>query len=200
MAEEAERSRGVKARALRWIYRHRGLMAAPPLIYALMSFHWETELDWLIWPLGGLLVLAGVALRVWAQAHIRFRLKLRRHLATTGPYAIVRNPLYIANTLICVGCTIASELLWLVSITILWCAAVYSLVVRQEEGRLLRKYGHAYRQYASAVPRWVPRRLAAGSVGGAGKFVRAALFVETHTALAIVPYILKEVVSPWCHH
>ena len=117
MADGAERPRGVKARALRWIYRHRGLMAAPPLIYALMSFRCETEQDWLVWPLGGLLVVAGVALRVWAQAHIRFRLRLRRHLATTGPYAIVRNPLYIANSAICVGCTIASELLWLVPVT-----------------------------------------------------------------------------------
>ena len=187
-----------KLRELRWAYRHRGLLVSPPLAYAALSFLYETEVDWLVWPLGGTFVVLGVALRVWAQAHIRFRLRGHRHLATTGPYAIVRNPLYIANVLTCVGATIVSELLWLVPITVLWCMAVYSLVVRQEEARLLRKYGKAYHEYLSAVPRWVPRALSLTGLGRAsGEHLRAAFLVEARGLLVLVPYVIKEAASTW---
>jgi len=184
-------------RVPRWVYHYRNLLAAPPLVYAALSFHLETEEDWLIWPLGALIVVLGVALRVWAQAHIRVRLRVSRRLVTAGPYAIVRNPLYIANTLICVGATIVSELLWLVPVTLVWCAVVYSVVVRQEEPRLLRKYGEPYHRYVSAVPRWVPRTPGVKNLGMVNEHLCAALAVEIPCLLILLPYVVKEAVSPW---
>ncbi|NQT52416.1 isoprenylcysteine carboxylmethyltransferase family protein, partial [bacterium] len=142
---------------LREVYHARGVLVSLPLVFAAVCFWREYENDWVVWPLALLLVGMGVALRVWSQAHIRFRLRAGRHLAATGPYALVRNPLYIANTLICLGATVASELLWLLPITGAWCALLYTLVVRQEEQRLEKQYGQACRDYMATVPRWLPR-------------------------------------------
>lgn len=195
-----KRREDLSSRALRWVYHARGTLVAPPLAFAALFFRLETENDWLVWPVGTLAVGLGVALRIWAQAHIRFRLKGHRHLTTSGPYATVRNPLYIANTLICVGATIVSELLWVVPVTLAWCAVVYSLVVRQEEARLAKKYGEAYHRYVSAVPRWVPRTLPVQGLGQAREHLRAALLVEAPCLLILLPYVGKELVSPWFEH
>jgi len=184
----------------RWVYHYRNLLAAPPVFVAMVTFHAETEAGWLTWPLAFALVGLGVAIRVWAQAHIRFRLGLRRHLATTGPYAMVRNPLYLANTLICMGATAASEVLWLVPVSLVWCLCVYSLVIRQEEERLAGKYGEAYLAYVASVPRWVPRAWPLGGLRGAGRYVASALLVETPCVLVLLPFVVKEIISPWIEH
>ena len=187
----------VECEVPRWIYRHRGLFVTPPLIYAFLSCHWEVENEWLIWPVAAFFVLLGVAIRVWAQQHIRFRLHEKRHLTTTGPYALTRNPLYIANTLICVGLTAASELFWMAPITLVWCAIVYSLVVRYEEGRVLRKYGRPFQQYMAAVPRWMPRSLKREGLELVTPWLPAAFAVELCCVLTLVPYLFKEWVEPW---
>ena len=181
--------------ALRRVYHARGLLVSPPLVLAVFTFSHETEAPWLVWPLAGAFVGLGIALRVWAQQHIRFRLGTGRHLTTTGPYALVRNPLYIANTLICIGATVASELLWLVPITVLWCLIVYALVIRQEEARLVAKYGSPYREYCKAVARWVPHTLSFRALGNASDHFAASLCVEAPCILVLVPFVLKEAVS-----
>ena len=102
----------------RWVYRVRNFFAGAPLFFAFISHAYEIEADGIIWPLGVGIVLVGIALRIWAQQHLRYRLKVHKQLTTTGPYEFVRNPLYIGNAIMCVGATIASELLWMIPITI----------------------------------------------------------------------------------
>jgi protein-S-isoprenylcysteine O-methyltransferase Ste14 len=117
----------------------RGLLVAPPVILAAVCFRYEYEYDGLLWPLGPLLFLGGWAVRIWAQQHVGYRLKTPRDLTTSGPYAMVRNPIYIGNTLIVLGVIVLSEFVWLVPLTVLWCTGVYSVVIRYEERQLLRK-------------------------------------------------------------
>jgi protein-S-isoprenylcysteine O-methyltransferase Ste14 len=189
---------GRPQKLMRQIYHARGLLVSPPLIFAALCVWRETEADWLVWGLGSAFVAAGVALRVWAQAHIRFRSRPHgehRHLATTGPYALVRNPLYIANTLICIGATFASELFWMVPVTLAWCAGLYSVVVRQEEMRLEGKYGDAWRAYAAAAPRWLPESLQTRSLGSAAGYVPRAMRVELPCVFVLAPYVVKELLS-----
>ena len=131
----------------KWISRHRGMLVSPPLVVALVTFADEIEVDRLVWPLGSAISLGGVALRLWAQQHLHYRLKIAKHLTTTGPYAFVCNPIYIGNTLICLGVTVVSELIWLVPLTLIWCLGVYSWVIRHEEGYLLNRYGQGYRRF-----------------------------------------------------
>lgn len=143
--------------ALQWVYRLRGYWVIPLMVFILFCSWWETEVEYLIWPLGIFLVLVGMILRIWAQQHLHYRLKVRKSLTMTGPYSFVRNPIYIGNLLICLGLTIISELLWLFPLTLFYCLGIYSLVVRYEESHLLYKYGESYRRYMVEVPRWVPR-------------------------------------------
>src|ERR1700752_2145819 len=142
---------------LKAIYTWRGLLAALPVIFSIFCFLGEYENNYVIWPLGLLLFAAGWAMRMWTQKHLGYRLKIKRTVTTSGPYALVRNPIYIGNTLIILGTVVMSEVLWMVSITLLWCALVYALVVRYEEQILAAKYGQEYVDYLAAVPRWLPR-------------------------------------------
>jgi protein-S-isoprenylcysteine O-methyltransferase Ste14 len=134
-------------------YRWRGYLVAPPVVLATVCFWSEYEDDGWLWPLGLLLFLGGWALRIWAQQHVCYHLKTTKALTTSGPYALVRNPIYLGNTGIVLGLVVLSELVWLVPVAGLWCAGVYALVVRYEERQLQATYGVDYRAYQAAVRR-----------------------------------------------
>jgi len=182
----------------RWFYRFRGYLAAPPLIFAFFSFSWEVEMDYLTWPFGISLVFIGMVLRIWAQQHLHYRLRVHKRLTMTGPYSFVRNPIYIGNALICLGATVMSELLWLTPITLIYCWGIYLLTVRYEEAHLLDKYGESYRIYMGKVPRWVPRvsRVShSRDIGIIKEYLRQSIVAEIHCFLLVLPFILKEIID-----
>jgi protein-S-isoprenylcysteine O-methyltransferase Ste14 len=183
-----------------WFYRLRGYLTIPPMIFALFCFPWESEIDYLIWPLGIGLVFIGFILRIWAQQHLHYRLKVGMSLTTTGPYSFIRNPIYVGNMLLCLGAVITSELLWLAPITLFYCLSIYSLVVRYEEEHLLEKYGEPYRRYVAEVPRWLPRTIRFRNLGILNRYFLSSVVAEIHCPLILLPYILKEMVLPWIGH
>jgi protein-S-isoprenylcysteine O-methyltransferase Ste14 len=178
---------------LRRIYRYRGVLVAPPLLLTLLSNFHKTEDGLLTWTAGTALVLLGTGIRVLAQQHIHHRIKARQDLTTTGPYSKIRNPLYVGNTLICLGATVASKLLWFTPITLLYCFVLYSLVVRYEERRLIDEYGEPYRKYLSEVPRWLPRTWRFRSRNLANPHFLHAVAAESPCLLILIPYILKDI-------
>ena len=178
----------------RWVYRYRGVLLAPPLLLALFSDFHESE-SRLVWPIGIALVLLGTGIRVLAQQHIHHRIKARQDLTTTGLYSIIRNPLYVANTVLCLGAVVVSRELWLVPIMLLYCCGLYALVVCYEEACLLKEYGEPYRKYLSEVPRWLPRRLRFRNGGQVNPHFFHALVAESPCLLILVPYILKDILS-----
>jgi protein-S-isoprenylcysteine O-methyltransferase Ste14 len=141
---------------LKTIYRWRGLLAALPIIFSIFCFVGEYEDNWVIWPLGLLLFGLGWAVRMWAQKYLGYRLRIKRSVTTSGPYALVRNPIYIGNTLVILGAVAMSKILWMIPVALLWCGIVYSLVVRYEEQQLAVQYGREYLDYLAAVRRWLP--------------------------------------------
>lgn len=80
-------------------YRHRGWLVLPPLLLALFIHDFELEKHALVWGSGLTLFVAGVALRLWAQQHVHYRLAAETVCTRSGPYALTRNPIYIGNTL-----------------------------------------------------------------------------------------------------
>jgi protein-S-isoprenylcysteine O-methyltransferase Ste14 len=178
---------------LKFAYTWRGCLVAPPVVLAAICFWHEYEYDGLVWPLGLLLFLGGWAVRIWAQQHVCYRIKTTKALTTSGPYAVVRNPIYLGNTLIVLGVIVLSELVWLVPLTGLWCAGVYTLVVRYEERQLQAKYGPAYHRYQAAVARWLPRVTAAWATDSRRVNALQALRVECHVVLLVAPVVLKEI-------
>ncbi len=184
-----------------WIYKVRGLLMLPVSFLIVFSTSYEIENDTFIWPVGGFIFLLGVAVRVWAQMHLHYRLSVRKQLTTTGPYAYVRNPIYIGNTLLMIGLTIMSELLWALPIMLLWCAVLYSFVVRREEQHLLNKYGDAYAQFLRSTPRWIPRfpsrRIRPTQSKQAKLFLFPSIVAELHCFLWLLPLIAKELLSDY---
>jgi protein-S-isoprenylcysteine O-methyltransferase Ste14 len=176
-----------------WVYRFRNILACPPLFFAFFSHIYEIENDGIIWPLGAGIVFVGIALRIWAQQHLHYRLNGRKQLTTTGPYQLVRNPLYIGYMMMCVGATIASELLWLIPITVFWCIGIYSLVVHYEEEHLLEKYGDAYRRYWLEVPRWFPKMSRFKDMGLINEYLYKSFLVEFPGVFILIPYLIKEI-------
>lgn len=76
---------------------------------------------------------------------------------TTGLYSIVRNPLYLGNYLIVLGLSLLSQCWEALVINTLLFAAQYVPIILAEEHFLLQRFGQAYRDYASRVPRFFPR-------------------------------------------
>lgn len=174
-------------------YRYRGVAMAPLFVVLATVFVGETERDAWIWPIGLVVFFLGISIRVWAQTHLHYRLQVRKTLTTTGPYVFVRNPIYIANTIMLFGLTVLSELLWSLPVMLVWCAIVYSLVVRREERHLSEKYGQPYVAFMDCVPRWIPRRsLRSGQRGLVRQFLWASVLAEAHCLLLLLPFIGKE--------
>jgi protein-S-isoprenylcysteine O-methyltransferase Ste14 len=175
------------------IFKFRGFLMIPPIVFIVLCTWDEIEENWLSFGLGGATFALGLALRIWAQTHIHHRLKMKKILTTTGPYAYVRNPLYIANTIMLVATCMLAELFWFVPVQILYCAIVYTFVVRFEENRLYQKYGSAYLNYAHQVPRWLPKlRSLSIKETNINRYLIPSIVAEVHNLLLVVPFIVKE--------
>jgi protein-S-isoprenylcysteine O-methyltransferase Ste14 len=146
----------------------------------------------------------GEMLRLWAVRHIgvisRTRSDRLGPLVASGPFGIVRNPLYIGNVLLWLGLTVSARLLWLAPVVTLVLVLQYRAIVAWEEHVLARRLGDAYRQYAAHVPRWIPRAgrtVRGGTTRGSGENMaprfswKDALFSERGTLAAIAAgYVL----------
>jgi len=115
--------------------------------------------------------LAGLALRAWAAGC----LAKNQELATGGPYAHTRNPLYLGTLMVAAGLAIASRS---VGLGLLFAAVfvfVYLPVIQLEEQHLRRLFPE-YAGYAKSVPTIWPR-LRAAQVGKPARF-RASLYLR----------------------
>lgn len=76
------------------------------------------------------------------------------HIVDRGPYALSRNPMYVAWTGLYLGCVVLVRSVWGLLLTPVVVTAVHRTVLR-EESRLARSFGAAYRSYRARVPRYV---------------------------------------------
>jgi protein-S-isoprenylcysteine O-methyltransferase Ste14 len=102
---------------------------------------------------GAMLAAAGAVVRAWASGTIRKNVVL----TTTGPYAYTRNPLYVGSFLVGLGVTIASGSPWLVGLFLGFFVIIYGKTMRLEAEGLEARFGDRFREYAAAVPLFVPR-------------------------------------------
>lgn len=119
-----------------------------------MPFSWTLALG------GMILTLAGEALRFAAVRRIgvisRTRSERLGPLITSGPFAYVRNPLYIGNMFIWMGFSVTAGLAWAAPVVGVLLLAEYHAIVRWEERQIFSRYGEEYAIYCSAVSRWLP--------------------------------------------
>ena len=131
--------------------------------------------------LGLPLVLAGEGIRIWASGHI----EKTRALATGGPYAHTRNPLYFGSVLLALGVGVAAASPWVVLATALYLLAFYPKAIAGEGAFLRRKFAAEYEAWAAAVPAFFPRPTPAGPRTSRFDWGRVRTNKEWRTALAV---------------
>ena len=101
---------------------------------------------------GALIALVGLVVRGWAAGHI---VKNDR-LATTGPYAHTRNPLYFGSFLLAAGFAVAVHWSLLLLVIAFW-VLVYAPTMQRERRNILRRFPEHYPAWEQNVPAFFPR-------------------------------------------
>jgi protein-S-isoprenylcysteine O-methyltransferase Ste14 len=145
------------------------------------AFLWFSQPDATSLVVGVPLSALGLALRAWAAGHLEKNLAL----TDSGPYARVRNPLYIGTLTVAAGLAIAARR-W--ELGILFAAVfllVYLPVVELEEQHLCSLFPE-FEAYTRRVPRLVPRLAA---MGNSGKPFRWALYRQNREYEALAGFL-----------
>jgi len=118
----------------------------------------------LLWEIGCFLIaVAGIALRVFTTGTSprgtsgrNTRAQKASELNTTGPYSIVRHPLYLANFLVALGLSLFPRTWFLPIIVSLATLLYYERIAAREEEFLDASFGAAFRRWAETVPATIP--------------------------------------------
>ncbi|HKV95431.1 MAG TPA: isoprenylcysteine carboxylmethyltransferase family protein [Candidatus Angelobacter sp.] len=116
------------------------------------AYLWWAKPTWPFLAAGIVIVAVGVTIRALASGHIR----KNAELATTGPYAYTRNPLYLGSIVIAIGFIVAARNWWIGLAALVMFAFIYLPVIKAEEA-YLRSAFPDYSRYAGVVPRLLPR-------------------------------------------
>jgi len=139
------------------------------------------------------IMLIGELIRFWGVAYAGSATRTTAtaggsHLITDGPFALVRNPLYIGNFFLSFGVLIMSWAFmpWMILIFIALFSMQYGAIVSLEEAYLVGHFGEAYQNYKSKVWRWIPRLTPYRDGEETPPNFRKALRSERSTAMSIV--------------
>lgn len=114
--------------------------------------------------IGFLIALVGEMIRFWGVSWAGSETRTTgsvgaSNLIISGPFAYVRNPLYVGNILMYFGLGVMSYALfpYLQIFAIILFAIQYHIIVGEEEAFLAKKYGEQYKRFVDNVPRFFPR-------------------------------------------
>jgi len=127
------------------------------------------------------LAVIGEAVRLWASGHI----EKTKTLATGGPYAHTRNPLYVGSLLIAMGVAVASASVGVVIAVAAYFLAFYPSVMSEEAAFLRVRFPEEYPAWAAAVPSLWPRLLPGGPRASRFEWARIQRNREWRTAAAL---------------
>jgi len=129
------------------------------LVLLIVWLIWADVRPWAIntWPgfAGFGLVIVGLGIRAWSAGFIA----KARQLATNGPYALSRHPLYLGSFLLVLGlaCTLGSVRFLLIACVVF--AFLYTPVIKNEERLLAQQFGDAWDDFCQNVSWCGPKRL-----------------------------------------
>jgi protein-S-isoprenylcysteine O-methyltransferase Ste14 len=142
-------------------------------LFAVFYF-WLARPSWRSLVLGAIVFMPGLVIRALASGHVR----KNESLATSGPYAYTRNPLYLGSLVIGLGFCVAARSWWVGLALVVMLLAIYIPVIRDEEVFLRQKFPE-YEEYARRVPRMLPRLArAAGASGEASSGFSLELYLK----------------------
>lgn len=174
-----------------WIFKYRGLLFVP-LALAVVILGKPTPASFFA---GLILVAAGELLRCWGVGFSGVTTRDNKitapFLVTAGPYAYVRNPLYLGNFITGLGfCLMAcGALTWgerisFITLVIVCYYVIYNEIIKLEETYLAQTFGAPYQDYLRAVPRLFPGKK--GYAPRQGNFrVEVIWKAEIHTLMLL---------------
>ncbi|MDI7776629.1 isoprenylcysteine carboxylmethyltransferase family protein [Asticcacaulis sp. EMRT-3] len=143
----------------------------PPVIYGLaLGASWALQEFVPVWhlhiplwcrALGALFIVPGLVLDFGAMLALhRARTTIlpnraASHLVTAWPFSQSRNPIYLGNTLVIAGLSLALAWPWLLLMTIVSTGLVGQLAIAREERHLAARFGDDWREYCATTPRWI---------------------------------------------
>jgi protein-S-isoprenylcysteine O-methyltransferase Ste14 len=136
---------------IEWSKTARRIRVPLGFVFAVLYF-WLARPTWRFIALGAIVIVPGLLIRALASGHVR----KNEALATSGPYAYTRNPLYLGSLLIGVGFAVAARSWWVGVALVVMFFAIYVPVIRDEEAFLRRTFPE-FEEYARRVPRMFPR-------------------------------------------
>ena len=104
--------------------------------------------------IGFVLILLGCAGRLWCSLYIEGNKNVK--LITTGPYSMVRNPLYVFSVMLIMGYALAIQSLIVVGSMVILFLLIYLPTVYNEEKILLSMHIDSYKKYYDRTPRFWP--------------------------------------------
>ena len=135
------------------------------------------------------LVVLGLALRAWAGgcagSHTRNATIEAPSLVTGGPYAHVRNPIYLASIVLGLGMVGLLGDPWMFGLYVAVFIFLYTSIVPAEEAFLRRTFPEEFARYCENVPRMIPR-LTPWRDAAPVRFARSAIFGEARLGLVLV--------------
>jgi hypothetical protein len=138
-------------------------------------------------PYGLGVAFAGLLLRAWAAGHI----DKNSELTVSGPYAHVRNPLYVGTFLLGLGFALACSVYFL-ALALAFFLVYYTSAIDAEKHRMERLFPQSYPEYAANVPLVLPRitpwRVA--QVGNADRGFRFERYLRNAEWKAAIGYAL----------
>lgn len=134
----------------KWSHIARRIRVPLGFAFAVLYF-WLARPTWRFLAAGAIVLLPGLLIRALASGHVR----KNEALATSGPYAYTRNPLYLGSLLMSVGFAIAARSWWVGLVLVVMFFAIYLPVIRDEEAFLRQKFPE-FEEYARRVPRMIP--------------------------------------------
>lgn len=106
-----------------------------------------------LWWAGLAIATLGEAVRTWASGYL-FK---NESLATTGPFSVVRNPLYLGSFFLGFGITLMGGRLLLIALYPVIFLPIYVKRIEQEEAVLVEHFGDEATAYFERIPRLVPQ-------------------------------------------
>lgn len=163
-------------------------LRVPSGFLVVAAFLWWSQPSAASLALGLPVSIAGLALRAWAAGH----LAKNTALTESGPYAWVRNPLYLGTLTVAAGLAIAARRWELTALFAAVFVLIYLPVVELEE-QYLRELFPGFAAYAARVPKLIPRPPA----NRGGPPFRWALYRRNREYEALAGFLAGAAVLAW---
>jgi len=141
-----------------FFFKHRSYTPIPLLLAVLIL----ADTTWTSFLTGLTIMFLGESMRFWGVLYAGSATRTTGEvgagrLVTDGPFAHVRNPLYVGNFLLSLGLTVMSRawMPWMLLVFLFLFGIQYAFIVKEEEGFLAKQFGDQYAEYCQHVPRWI---------------------------------------------